>query len=212
MMVERQCLILGAGGHARVVADLLLSQNWQITGFLGPDMSLWGTNWRGIPVLGGDEKLTHYPAHTHALINGVGSTGYPVLRRALFERYIQAGYSFPHLVHVRASIANDVIVGEGSQIMAGAIVQTNTVIGKDVIINTGACVDHDCCIEDHVHIAPGAVICAGVKVGPMTHIGAGAVLLQGIRIGTGCIVGAGAVVTTGVMDSTMVMGVPAKEV
>lgn len=204
-------LILGAGGHAHVVADLLLGQNQQIAGFLDPDASLWGTDWRGIPVLGGDENLAHYPAHTHDLVNGVGSAGYPELRRTVFERYREAGYKFPCLVHARATMAIDVKLSEGSQIMAGAVVQTGTVIGQNVIINTGACVDHDCCIGDHVHIAPGAIVCGGVLVGENAHIGTGATVIQGIKIGRNSFIAAGAVVIRNVPDGATVAGVPAKE-
>jgi len=204
-------LILGAGGHARVVADLLLCQNWQIVGFLDPDTSLWETDWRGVPVLGGDEKLTRYPAHTHDLVNGVGSIGCPELRRAVFERYREAGYNFPYLVHTSATIAIDVNLGVGSQIMAGSVVQTGTVIGQNVIINTGACVDHDCCIGDHAHIAPGAIVCGGVRVGENAHVGTGATVIQGIKIGRNSFVAAGAVVIRDVPDDAIVAGVPAKE-
>lgn len=204
-------LILGAGGHARVLADLLLGQNQQIAGFLDPDTSLWGTDWRGIPILGGDENLAHYSAHTHDLVNGVGSAGYPELRRAVFERYREAGYKFPYLVHARATVAIDVKPGEGCQIMAGAVVQTGTVIGRNVIVNTGACVDHDCCIGDHAHISPGATLSGGVRVGENTHIGTGATVIQGIQVGRNSLVAAGAVVIRDVPDGATVAGVPAKE-
>ena len=204
-------LILGAGGHAHVVADLLLDQNQKIAGFLDQNTSLWETCWRGIPVLGGDEKLAHYPSDIYDLINGVGSTGCSELRRTIFIRYREARYKFPYLVHARAIMAIDVKPGEGSQIMAGAIVQTGTVIGQNVIINTGACVDHDCCIGDHVHIAPGAVVCAGVRVGENAHIGTGAAVIQGVQIGRNSLVAAGAVVIRDVPDGATVVGVPAKE-
>lgn len=210
MIMAHPFLILGAGGHARVVADLLLTQNLQIAGFLDPDASLWGTSWHGIPVLGSDEDLTHYPAHTYYLVNGVGSVGCPELRRTVFERYKEAGYKFPHLVHVRATIANEVKLGEGCQIMAGAVVQTGTVVGQNVIINTGVCVDHDCCIGDHAHISPGATLSGGVQVGVNAHVGTGAKVIQGIRIGCDSLVAAGAVVVCDVPDGATVVGIPAK--
>ena len=211
MIMAHPFLILGAGGHARVVADLLLGQNQQIAGFLDPNASLWGTAWRGIPVLGGDEKLAHYHARTHDLINGVGSIGCSELHRTVFERYWKAGYKFPYLVHIRATMAIDVELGEGSQIMAGAIVQTGTVIGQNVIINTGACVDHDCCIGDHAHISPGVTLSGGVRVGMSAHIGTGATVIQGIKIGRNSLIAAGAVVIRDVPDGVTVTGVPAKE-
>jgi UDP-perosamine 4-acetyltransferase len=204
-------LILGAGGHARVLADLLLSQNQLIAGFLDPDTSLWGTGWRGIPIIGGDEKLAHYPAHTHDLINGVGSIGCPELRRTVFERYRKAGYKFPCLVHARATVAIDARPGEGSQIMAGAVIQTGCHIGINTVINTGAIVDHDCHIGDHVHIAPGAILSGGVRVGESTHVGTGATVIQGIKIGRNSLIAAGAVVIRDVPDGATVAGVPAKE-
>lgn len=210
MIMAHPFLILGAGGHARVVADLLLGQNQQIAGFLDPDASLWGTSWHGIPVLGGDEKLTDYPVHTHDLINGVGSIRCPELRRAIFERYRKAGYKFPCLVHARATMAIDVRPGEGSQIMAGAVIQTGCHIGMNTVINTGSIVDHDCHIGDHVHIAPGVTLSGGVRVEENVHIGTGATVIQGIKIGRNSLIAAGAVVIRDVPDGATVAGVPAK--
>lgn len=194
-----------------MVADLLMGRNLRITGFLDPDASLWGGDWHGIAVLGGDEKLADYPPAAHDLVNGIGSVGSAGLRRAIFERYRTAGYRFPGLVHATATVAVDVEQGEGSQIMAGAIIQTGCHIGLNAVINTGAILDHDCRIGDHVHIAPGATLSGGVRVGENTHIGTGATVIQGIRIGSDCLVAAGAVVVRDVPDGSTVAGVPAKE-
>ena len=143
-------------------------------------------------------------AERYRLANGVGSIG-DGTRRRVFERMKAAGYAFAHVEHPAATIAlAGVSLGEGAQIMAGAVVQPGVCIGADAIVNTRAAIDHDCVIGDHAHIAPGAVLCGEVVVGDDTHIGAGAVLIQGRRIGTGCLIGAGATVLRDVPDRMIV--------
>jgi sugar O-acyltransferase (sialic acid O-acetyltransferase NeuD family) len=205
-------IVLGAGGHAKVLVDALLESCAVVAGVVDPNPALAGTALLGVPILGGDAVVGEFPPAEIALVNGLGSVGLPVARRQLFERFQELGYRFAAVVHPRAIVASDVIPGEGAQIMAGAVVQPGCRIGANCIINTRASVDHDCSIGDHVHIAPGVTLSGSVTVGAGSHLGTGATVIQGVQIGAGCLVGAGALVLKDVAPGTAVLGVPARVV
>ena len=205
-------LIVGGGGHAKVLIEALRLRSVSILGIIDADPAYAGQKILGVPVIGGDEKATEYPLNDVQLVNGVGSIDIPEKRRGLFEKFKSKGFSFATVIHPSAVVASDVELGEGAQIMAGAVIQPGSSIGRNVIINTNASIDHDCQIGDHVHVAPGATLSGGVSVGTKTHIGTGATVIQGIRIGSGSIVGAGALVLKHVSDSVTITGVPARVV
>jgi len=209
---NRPVIIIGGGGHARVLISSLKALRREIIGLLHPDTSLIGQNIAGIRILGNDDKVKDYAPDEVELINGLGSVSLPEKRKDIYMKFKKNGYSFASVVHPSAIVVDDVQTGEGVQIMAGAILQTGCLIDDNAIINTGAIVDHDCKIGAHVHIAPGAVISGGVEIGEMVHIGTGANVIQGINIQSGSVIGAGAVVIRNVSAATKVAGNPAKEV
>jgi len=204
-------IILGAGGHAKVLIDALRLQSVKILGIADADHGKKGQLRLGVPVLGGDEVVMIYTVEKIHLVNGVGSVRVNPLRRQIFERYKRMGYRFASVVHPSAIVAIDVALSEGAQIMAGAIVQAGCYVGANAIINTGSIVDHDCHIWEHAHISPGVTLSGGVRVGENAHIGTGATVIQGIQIGRNCLVAAGAVVIRDVPDDATVAGIPAKE-
>lgn len=204
-------IILGAGGHAKVLVDSLRLQSIKLLGITDSDPNKKGQLLLGVPVMGNDEEVMKYPVETICLVNGVGSVRVNPRRRQLFEHFKSKGYQFASVVHPSAIIATDAVLSEGAQIMAGAIIQTGCRIGANAVINTGAIMDHDCHIGDHAHIAPGATLSGGVRIGNNTHIGTGATIIQGIQIGRNSLVAAGAVVIRDVPDDMTVAGVPAKE-
>ncbi|HUJ19462.1 MAG TPA: acetyltransferase [Nitrospirota bacterium] len=205
-------IILGAGGHAKVLIDTLLRMGVQLSGITDPDHAKHGSSVLGVRVLGGDEVLLSNGPEMVRLANGVGSIGESAGRRRLFERFKARGYGFMNVVHPSAVIGAEVLLSEGVQVMAGVVIQSGTTIGRNTIINTRASVDHDCSIGDHVHIAPGVTLSGGVSVEEGSHIGTGATVVQGIRIGRNSIVGAGSVVLTDVPEGVTVWGVPGKVV
>jgi UDP-perosamine 4-acetyltransferase len=206
--MEMPLIIVGGGGHARVLVDLLRRQGREILGFTDPCEGRPAI--QGIPWLGDDERIFHFNPEHVRLVNGVGSTGSTRSRRAIYARCRERQFVFERVTDPSAVIAGDVTVAEAAQILAGVIVQPGSRIGANTILNTRASIDHDCQIGPHVHVAPGAVLSGGIQVGEGAHVGVGATIIQGIRIGRESIIGAGAVVIRDVPDGVTVMGVPAR--
>ncbi len=211
MTVERPVIVLGAGGHAKVVIDALKTAETEILGAVDPDQATHGTNILGVDVLGADDVVLEYAFDAIGLINGVGSTEPSNRRIDLYRHFKDAGYAFANVIHPSAVIGGDVEMADGVQIMAGAVVQPGCRIGANTIINSRASVDHDCVIGDHVHIAPGAVLGGGITIGSGSHIGAGTSIIQNVRIGKNVMVAAAAAVVADVPDGARIAGVPAKE-
>jgi UDP-perosamine 4-acetyltransferase len=209
--MKKKLLILGAGGHAKVLLDILFLRGLKVYGWITPDYEP-GKMVAGLPVLGNDEVVYGFSPDETELVNGLGSTGALGRRKNIFEKFKGDGYSFLSLIHPAAIIAKDIEICEGAQIMAGTVLQPGTRIGRNTIVNTKASVDHDCVIGDHVHIAPGVTISGGVQIADCVHVGTGASIIQGILVGSNSIVGAGSLVIRNIKDQQMVLGVPAKVV
>lgn len=203
---------LGAGGHAKVVIEILNQYNgYEISGLLDANPDLWGEKVMGISVLGDDNYLNslYDRGIRHAFI-GIGSTGDTSIRRQLFEKAQERGFEIISAIHPQSTISPSAELGRGATIMPGAIINSFAKLGDNVIVNSGAIVEHDCTIGNHVHIATGAVIASTVEIGEGSHIGAGSTIRQSITIGHGVIVGAGSAVVTDISDDLVVGGIPAK--
>ena len=209
MSKSDQIIVLGAGGHAKVAIDTLNAVGAKIIGITDRNSAKHGSIICGLPVLGGDGEITKYPSDSVRLVNGIGSTRIPNIRRRLFLQFCEKGYVFHTLVHPSAIVGAETSLGEGVQIMAGTIVQPGCRLGDNTIVNTGAQIDHDCIIGDHVHIAPGAILSGGVRVGDGSHVGVGATIIQNIEIGDESLIAAGSVVVQNVPAKAQVSGVPA---
>ncbi|MDA8094284.1 MAG: acetyltransferase [Betaproteobacteria bacterium] len=208
--MDNPLIIIGAGGHAKVLIDTLLLLPVKILGATDAASGKHGGNVLGVPILGNDQEILRHSPDTVSLVNGIGSVRAPILRGDIYARFKGMGYHFAGVVHPSAFISRTAELSAGVQVMAGAIVQTGCLVGSNTIINTGALVDHDCQIGEHVHIAPGTTLSGEVTIGEGSHIGTGATIIQGIRIGAGCLVAAGAVVIEDVPDGRTVAGVPAR--
>lgn len=188
-------VLLGSGGHAKVLLGILRRVDSDILGVTDPARRL-GDRWCDLRVIGGDEAVAAHGVEEICLVNGVGSLPRDAgTRSRLFEVFAERGYRFGKVIDPTCFLAESVELADGVQIMAGAIIQAGTHIAENTIVNSGAIVEHDCVIGRHVHIAPGAVLSGGVEIGEGTHVGAGAVVIQGIRVGAGSVIGAGSVVT-----------------
>ncbi len=191
-------IIIGAGGHARVLLDTLSQVSCTILGFtsLCLQRNITSDAFFELPLLGTDEQVFSYPPETIYLVNGLGmvpGSGF-LRRRDIYHKFKHKGYTFANIVHPSAVLAANVTLLEGAQIMAGAVIQTGTVIGENCIINTRTAVDHDVMIGSHVHLAPGTTVCGNVTIGDGTFVGAGSTIVQGIEIGANCIIRAGSVI------------------
>lgn len=207
-MSERPVYLVAAGGHGSVVLDALARMGVAVAGIVDPGLAS-GSRMFDVPVLGGDEWLEGRDPDGLLLANGAGATPYKNLRATLFRRYSERGFGFISIRHPSAVIGREAAFDEGSQIMAGCVVQCRSRIGRNVVINTCVSVDHDCVVADHVFVGPGATLCGDVRIGHGAFVGAGAVVLPGISVGEGAIVGAGAIVARDVPQGALVTGIPA---
>ncbi len=199
-------LIYGAGGHAKSVMEIVLQNNAHaIAGIVDDDKRLAGKQVLGIPVLG-----------THALLpalvergvrlaaNGVGGIIDIGVRVRIFELLESAGFTFPALIHPRATVEPSATVGDGAQVFANAYVGSEAVLHTKCMVNTNAVVSHDCEIGSYTHIAPGALLAGHVHVGERTLIGMGVTTTIGVKIGSGVRIGNGAIVLADVPDKMVI--------
>ncbi|MGM9576038.1 MAG: acetyltransferase [Anaerovibrio sp.] len=204
--------MIGSGGHAKVLIDLLKQQDSEIVGITEYDNKKWGKNIYDIPVLGNDEIILSYEQDDISLVNGIGSIGDVNKRKQIYEYFVAKGYHFPRIVHISSVVSSLANLADGVQVLAGVVVNAGVNIGENSIINTNASIDHDVSIGSHVHIAPGVTISGGATIGDCTHIGTGATVIQGVHIGSNVLIGAGAVVVKDIPDNCKAYGVPAREV
>lgn len=202
--------ILGAGGHALVVADIVrLLGRFELVGFLDDSQpGRAGQNHAGGTILGGNAELDALRASGVELAFVAIGDCQARLRTAELLR--AKGFQSPTLVHPRATVAADTIIGAGSLIAAGAIIAPAARVGEFAIVNTGATVDHEAIIADGVHVGPGVHLGGRVEVGRGTWLGIGAVARDGAKIGARAVVGAGAVVIKDLPDDVLAYGVPAR--
>ncbi len=204
-------LIVGAGGHGRVVADILaLSRNSEaVFGFIDDDAALWGKNICGMPVLGSVSRLKLI-CRKHTGLSVIVAVGNNSARQRIVTELQGYGIKYTNSIHPRAVIAGDVKMGVGVMVMAGAVINPGAIIGDHSIINTGATIDHDCILADFVHISPGVNLAGKVKVDERAHVGIGAAVLPCIKIGCASMVGAGSVVVQDIPAKAVAKGVPAR--
>ena len=181
----------------------------QVVGIGDPAIPV-GDHRLGVQMLGGDDMLAAVDPSSVMLVFGVGISKGTRARAAVFQRFFDEGFEFLSIVHPVATIGRGVELGEGCQIMAGAVLQPGVMVGRGSVINTVACVDHETIIGDHVFIAPGAVLCGNCRVEDGAFVGAGAMILPGVTVGAGAIVGAGATVLRSIRPDVVIAGVPAK--
>lgn len=203
----RPILMLGGGGHARVLQDTLARLGLAIAGFVAPsaETKLVDVEW-----LGPDESLARRDAAVTVLVNGVGSVGDSRARRAAWDAAKSRGFTFLTVVDPSAIVGAGASLGEGAQLLARSVVGADTAIGPDTIVNTGAIVEHHGRVGAHAHVASGAVLGGGVRIGESTHVGLGASVIQGLSVGDRAVVGAGAAVVRDVASGHLAVGVPAR--
>lgn len=199
--MPEQVIVLGAGGHGKVVADTVLSAGDLVLGFLddSPEkVSVWD-----LPVLGSLDKWVEYACKAR-FVFGLGDNA---MRQRLANQMQVSWYT---AVHPTACLGHGVTLGEGTVVLAEAVLNADSVVGSHCIINTGAVIEHDCRVGSYTHISPRAVLCGTVVVGEMSHIGACAVVRNNLRICSRTVVGAGGVVIQDITEPGTYVGIPTR--
>ncbi len=211
--MDRPVIIVGYGGHGRVVAAALIAAGRQVIAAVDPCYVADAQRKLAMRVIDDADLLNQYSPDDVDLALGIGTVGpcdAESRRRLVAENYRAAGYRFTVVRHPFCWLAPDVHLSDGVEIHAGAVVQPGVNLGAFTIVNTRASVDHDCQIGEFCHLAPGSLLSGNVRVGDGTHLGTGSKVIQGVEIGRGCRVAAGATVVRNVADGVAVKGLPAK--
>lgn len=206
-MANKKVIIIGAGGHAKVIADIIQKAHDDIIGFLDDKLEKGKkviSNYEIIGQLEDIERFQQKDEDTYFII----AIGNNKIRKEIAEKYKDISYYIA--IHPSAQIGLDVVIEKGTVVMANACINSSAKIGKHCIINTGAIIEHDNILEDYVHISPNSALGGTVIIGENVHIGIGTTVKNNVSICSNCTVGAGAVVTKNIDKEGTYIGVPAK--
>ena len=203
--MNKNVIIVGAGGHAKVVADVIRKNGDIVVGFLDDDRCKHGKDFFGAKILGFVSEYDVFRSDACFII----AIGDNAVRKTLSSKMVCNWYT---AVHPDAVVSEGVIIGNGSFVGAGAVLNPDTKIGNHVIINTCAVVEHDCRVGDFTHISPNSAVCGGCKIGVQVWIGAGSTVINGLNICDEVIIGAGATVVDDVKQKGKYIGVPAHRI
>ncbi len=196
--MSKPIIMLGAGGHAKVLMEILEHNDCELMAIVSPEKPSWTPKTFSPTWLKSDEEVLDFSSNDYLLVNGLGSLPANNNKRAdLHVFFKQQGYEFKTLIAKSAVVSRYSQLGEGVQVFPGSVVNQCTV-SQFTIINSGAVVEHDVYIGENCHIAPRAVLCGDVVLGNQVHVGAGATIIQGVTVGNGAVIGAGSIVTKNV--------------
>ncbi len=193
--MSKPVLVIGSGGHAAIVVDILRQLGCNLLGIVSKDEPLVKPIFLGLDWYSSDDDILAFDKDKILLVNGIGSLPGHEVRFKLHQKFKKLGYSFMTIVSPKAIVSDFAVLDEGVHVMPGCVVNVNSSIGEGSILNSGAIIEHDCVIGRHNHIAPGAVLSGAVVTGDYVHIATGARVIQGMHIGERTLVGAGATVT-----------------
>lgn len=196
-------IIIGAGGHGKVIADAALKNGY--TNICYIDDHATG-DVMGFPIIGTSTDIERVNDGITDFIIGIGNNA---IRKTVAEKY---NVNWVSIVHPSAQIAFNAEIGKGSVVMANAVVNVCATVGEHCIINTGAIVEHDNVVEDYVHISSNAALGGTVHISKQTHVGIGALVKNNIKICDNCVVGAGAAVIKDITEYGTYVGVPARKI
>lgn len=202
--MSESVIIIGASGHGKVIADIVIKSGDKVVGFLDDGIEK-GTVISGIEVLGAVPDYVKWK--DCCFVIGIGN---PYVRERIANALPVKWYTAVHPTAVISSL--DVEIGDGTVVMANAVINSNAKIGKHCIINTAAVVEHDNVLGDYVHLSPNVALAGNVKIGKNTHIGIGSQVIQGITIASDVTVGAGATVVRNIEEKGTYVGIPTKKI
>lgn len=204
--MKKKLLIIGAGGHGRVVAEIAKKTNkWKNIHFLDDNENI--TKNSRVEIIDTIDNFNDYIDDYDMFV----AMGNNAKRKEILTELEKKEASIPIILHPRSIIGEEVNIGRGTVVMPGVVISSFARVGKGCIINTGTTIDHDSIIEDYVHLSPGVNIAGTVTVGAESWLGIGSVVINNITITPKCIIGAGAVVIKDLLESGTYIGVPAKK-
>lgn len=198
----KSLVIIGAGGHGKVVADIAKLNGYENVKFLDDNVSGSVLN---LSIVGKVEDAIKFKKDNDLFV----AVGNNEVRCQLIKTLVEKGATLPVLIHPSAVIGSGVKMGCGSLVCANVVINAEAVLGNGVIVNTCSSVDHDCIIGDYSHVSVGAHLAGNVKIGSCTLIGAGATVINNVEVCKDTVIGAGAVVVKDIIDSGVYVGVPA---
>ena len=205
--MHKKVIIIGAGGHAKVIADIIEKSGDEVVGFLDDNKENGATVIKNYKVIG-DLNNRFAMAVTKKDVEFIIAIGDNKKREEISH---SPNLKFYTAIHPSAQIGINVEIEEGTVIMANVCINSSSRVGKHCIINTGAIIEHDNIIEDFVHISPNTSLGGTVKIGESTHVGIGSIVKNNITICKNCTIGAGAVVVKNIIEEGTYVGVPARE-
>ncbi|MCG7562511.1 MULTISPECIES: NeuD/PglB/VioB family sugar acetyltransferase [Pseudoalteromonas] len=205
-MNKSPVVLIGGGGHAAGLAEILLQQNRQILAVVAPELSPSLKRLAEFTHHTGDDDVLKYDKHEVELVNAIGAMPYKSLRQKIYQRFKDDGYQFAQVIANSANVSANAQLAEGVQIMQNAVVCIGVAIGENSIINTSTTIDHDCSIGMHCHIAPGVTMSGQVRIEQGVHVATGASIINNITIGERAIVGVGASLTKSLAKNCIAYG------
>lgn len=206
----KKIVLIGGGGHCKVVIDIIKNiREYDIVGIT--EKKIDADKVLDVPIIGDDSVLKNiYKSGVEYAFISLGAIDNVKLREKLYKKVKNIGFKVPKLIHKSAVVSPYAKIGEGTCVMAGAVINAGVKVGNNSIINTGSIIEHDCIIGDNVQISPGAILAGNIKVKNNSLIGMGSNIIQGVTIGENVTIGAGAVVINDIPDNLVAVGMPAK--
>lgn len=205
-MKNKPLLIIGGGGHARVLAEILIKQEKRIIGVVAPELTAGNKLFEGIDRFLDDDEILKFRPEDVLLVNGIGSMPYESLREDIYNRFTKLGYKFATVIAESALVSHYSVLEHGVQVMNNCVVSIGCKVGENTIINTSTSIDHDCTIGAHCHLAPGTTLSGQVVIERNVHVATGTNVINNINIGHNTIVGTGANVTKSIPSNSIVYG------
>lgn len=201
--MTKPLIMLGGGGHAAVLLDILSKQQRQVLAYISPEKAQRAI-FTGLLWLDNDEALASWSSEEVELVNGIGVLPGQSLRAKLFDTFSQRGYQFATVISPSSVVSDFAHLAQGVQVFPGSVVNVGVQVKQNTIINSGTVIEHDCCIGKHNHIAPGVTLSGGVTTKDNVHVGTGASIIQAVTINKNAVIGAGAVVTKDIVENMIV--------
>lgn len=199
-------LIIGGGGHAAALAEILIKQNKPLLGVVAPDITAGHAIFDAVQHYLQDDDVLTFEVDGVLLVNGIGAMPRQTLRQKVYTHFSELGYTFATVIADSALVSDYAVVAKGAQIMNNAVISIGSEVGENTIINTSASVDHDCIIGAHCHLAPGTTLSGQVKVESNVHIATGSSIINNVTIGCNTIVGVGANITKSIPNDSIAYG------